>query len=80
VIPGLRQGHITFGPGSFPDLDEARELLPEYAGLWAAIDGDRRAMLSEVAQSGPAAQDHAAFFDLPPHLTDAERRPPLLDH
>lgn len=80
VIPDFRSGHITFGPEQYPSLHEVRELLPEHAGLWDSIAADHAALLMEATTTGPAARQHADFFDLPLHLTDAERRPPRVDH
>ncbi|MBF6079607.1 hypothetical protein ABZ894_28360 [Nocardia beijingensis] len=28
---------VSFGPGNYPDLAQARELLPELARLWDAV-------------------------------------------
>ena len=74
------QGHIAFGPDPYPTLDEVRVTLPEYVGLWDAIVTDWRAMLMEVATTGPVARQHADFFDMPLLLTDEERRVRLVDH
>lgn len=56
-LPDVRPGHITFGPQVYPSVPEAREMLPEYAALWDAVERDIRA-----ARPIPHSREHADFF------------------
>jgi hypothetical protein len=64
-MPAVRLGHIAFDPAAYPDLDEARELLPEYARLWDAVASDHSASLQPKGGPESAASRHREFFSLP---------------
>ncbi|MGW0052020.1 hypothetical protein [Nocardia nova] len=63
-LPDCRGGHIAFGPEPYPGLNELREMLPEYAGLWDAVAAEYGASLLDAATSSPAAHAHRSFFAL----------------
>ena len=59
-MPACRPGHIAFGPGEYPSLERAREMLPEYGPLWDAVEADIRA-----ARPVAYSHEHGGFFALP---------------
>ncbi|OXR46698.1 hypothetical protein B7C42_01673 [Nocardia cerradoensis] len=59
-----RSGHIAFGPETYPTTADLREMLPEYAELWAAVDAEYGDALLAATASSPAAHAHRSFFAL----------------
>ena len=66
-MPAVAPGHIAFDPNRYPGLAEVRQLLPEYAALWAAVAEDYRDALAPERTPDCAAAQHSAFFALPAH-------------
>ncbi|MFI2279598.1 hypothetical protein [Nocardia beijingensis] len=47
----------SYHPGSYPDLAQARELLPELTGLWDAVRHDFWSQLLPGHRPSPACVD-----------------------
>jgi len=67
-MPEVRKGHIAFQPDERPDLQTAREWLPQYSVLWDAIEAELRDARSYLfSQPNETRRQHTEFLSTPPY-------------